>query len=1043
MASCINPKAINDGKTLNFGFSTVFNPYLKTVTFNSTGLSTFTSTVGVYFSFQVTDPNGGVVGVLTYGTGGMNVATGVTSLSLNLLNGGVLFYGTYTIKARAWKDGSSYTDLDYTVEVCYDQRLENNNSITGCITVDTNCSTAKMTIKEQTNFKYNGLSPIAGGKTYAGTLDFPNGYLSQKVFTYVPYSVDLDGAITGLYQIKVVTTARYLIDDCHAYIDVTYISQDNPQVSCSGALSTLLCCWTQSIEIANRGGNQGALMAEKLYQAEPIFNMALLQEFNGKNSELAVKELQSILGCDCKCQAGLTIQANPILLNGKNLVGTCAIGVEYAGEDIIISTAIIEIESCDSGTGFSFEKTVDGCTKTWCLKIDFDVVQQQVLNAIAADSDNIVNWKNVLGINSCPCKMNVVLISQTGDAPSVDAPLTFSQITLCDGNIITLGTAVTVTTIAGIVTALNANATLTATYGANTFSLSSSGTGIVSSYLPTTGTCSVVIFLYENCSNVVIVNGTPLVISTARLSTYYAVLSDKYFTKSDTIIAIDLMDITSITNGVLGTIDIAETTTGGTNSFVNTGDVYGLDASDVCAATLILRTGILTQTTTTSKNCVSRTTKNTSYARVAYSERYTENYRANPQINDLPYYGDWIYLANTSSPSSVVRMYNTVTRETRTIAGVLGLAKSPATLNNVLGNAVEYDFISSIYADKSDVNNSHATLYFCTIGGVFCKLVRETSNACDERANWRNYILAGANGVSTATLPQAGTNARFTVPYGIKRFGTISGQPSFIVYNQGSARLDFIYYKILSGVNSSANWYVEAFPLSAPTNAGNINVNRETVTISDVVYTSILTLYVFGGGKIDKYYFTGSETTYADLVNVLKYTAISIINQAVGSVDGLGSTVGRVNNPISLSKITYDGNDTFVFSEEYSGSIPIGAQVLRGFYASTAPPSGPSSYTFVTIVPDNNKGYSTFGYANSGSGTPTANGTTSGIFYHPIKSKYFELPISGGIRTFCPNANVTQATIIYANESGAVSLAATAQDLSTGVVDTNYELIIS
>lgn len=1051
--ACNNPITINDGTVNYFGFTTVFDPYNKTVTFDISQLSSFVGIFGVIACFKVTDPEGNIFGDLDYGAPGssIDVGSGDTVLTISMLSSGVLIYGEYTIKSRIWSDSGVQNDMEFNVTVCYDSRLETSNYIKGCISVDTNCATAKMVIKEQTNLKYNGLTPIS--KTSSNTVTYPDNYIAQKTFTAIPYSLDLNGSITGLYQVKVNTTARYELAQCNCYIDVKYVSQWADNVYCSGALATLMCCWTQSLEVAQKGGVLGQQMQDKLDEAAPIFNKALLQEFNGKDSAKTVKQLQELLGCDCGCQKGLTIQANPVTFGDKNIEGACGTTVVEEDGVITISSYNVVIAPCNNKDGFEFQLETNGCNKNWCLTADFTAIAQNVIEAIEGDEEAIAYWQNVLGINSCPCRSNVLWLSQNGLPPDATNPLNYSQITVCGGNVITFPTVQVAESLSDIVTYLNLHIKVisgvfsyVASGGSNLFALSADNTGIVSSYVPTDGACTFMVYLYQSCASVVIVNGTPVIMDVERLSTYYKVLSTAYFTKSDIVEIINLQDASTITGGSLGTIDIVESTTGGTASITVLGNTFALDAGSQCGTALVAKSGTITQSTKTSLGCTASAQKVTSYERVPYSERYTFALRYNPQINDLPYYGDYIYMANASGSSSdtgsVIRMYNTVTKETMQIAGVTDLATPPLTSNNVWGDVVQYYYATSVYVDRSDVSNGQPAIYFTTQGGVFCKLVRERSNQCDERANWKNYILAGTNGGTVTSNPQTGTNARIS-PYGLKRLGTINGQPSFVIYNAGAGRFDFLYYKIASGANDSANWYSETFPISAPSRGGNLNIDRETWVSGETTYTNIPVVYVFGAGKITKSYYIGSETSQTAILNASNWTTITVIDQTEGSADGLGnSSSTHIHNPFFLSKITYNGNDTFVFCEEYAGGAPPGLNKLRGFYASTTPTDGAEDFTFITIVPDNAKVYSTFGYATSGSGTPTANGVSCGIFYHPVKAKYFEFSFLGGIRTFCPNLNVTQDTILYGNESGAASAGATEQD-TTQIVDTNFRLIIT
>jgi len=1042
--ACNNPLSVYNPVSENtdtLGFKTVFNAYAKTVTFDISTLSTFGDTYGMVLAFKITDPNGEVIGDLDGSSDEViSIGDGDTSKTIDLTTGGVLFYGTYTIDYRLFFDLSTYVDYSFEITVCHDDRLENDNHIEGCITMDTNCATARMTIKEQTNFKYNGLTPDS--KTYAGTLTYPNNYLEQKSFSYVPFSVNLDGSITGLYQLKVVTTARYLLDDCYSYLDVTYISYDNNEVTCTGNLATMLCCMTDAVAIAAKGGTLGAQMQAKLAETEPLRTLAFYQEANGINSEATVNEIKKILGCDCKCQKGVTIQRNPILLNDKNLQEGCGITITETGDIIEIKSQVVALESCDEGTGFSYNISNDGCIKTWCLNVNYAIVQAQVLAAIESTDGALANWISVLGITNCPCSTKVHLISQTGASPSEGSPLSFSQVTLCNGDIVTFE-AVTVSSIQDIVDALNANTDLTGLYG--TFSLSPDETGIVSSYVPTGGSCQVIIFLYQSCTNTIIVNGVPLIIAANRVSTYYQVLNGTYFTKSDKITSFYLQDQTSITGGVISEIQMTETTLPDVATITAIGDGYDLDGLNQCARELVAKTGTLTIDSTTTNGCQKTTVKNTSYARVDKSERWAVPYRANPQINDLPYYGDYIYRNDVFytnrygvGGAGCIRIFNTVTGEVQQIAGNLNVTGHPTVANAVYGDAVEYYYPSSVYADKSDIVNGHATLYFAAWGGVLCKLQRVRTTECDERANWMNYIIAGADDGSVHSLPTTGNLARFVTPYGAKRFGTINSVPSFLIHNNGEGRIDFIYYGGSGSVNTSSNWNVVAFPLAA---SSQINVDRETFTSGDVTYTNALVLYIFGDGAIKKYQYKGSETSSSQIVDSANYVTVTIIDKALGSVDGSTASVGRVHNPATLSKIIYNGYTTYVFSEEYAGgSVPSNAQVLRGVYS---PSDG--AYTLVTIVTANGGGFSKFG------NDITANGSTFGLFYHPIKGRYYEFPAIGGIRKLAIN-NGTEAIvsghtsgnyILLAEESGADSNSATAQDIVTGIVDTNYELIIT
>ena len=217
---CNNTLNIDTANVNVFGFTTTFKPYDKSVVFDISELTTFKSGGQANIDnivFTITTPIGDEKSVTIDPSDSEETGT------ISTLNQGALFFGTYHIKAVLEEaDNTPYT-IEFDVNVCGDDRMTSKNFIQGCLDLDVDCGRAVIEIYDKSNLKFAGKSPERELTTWDGTIIYPKNYEEQVDFTFVPYSLNIAESITGLYQVSLVTKAKYDLD-CGVTLEVKFIS---------------------------------------------------------------------------------------------------------------------------------------------------------------------------------------------------------------------------------------------------------------------------------------------------------------------------------------------------------------------------------------------------------------------------------------------------------------------------------------------------------------------------------------------------------------------------------------------------------------------------------------------------------------------------------------------------------------------------------------------------------------------------------------------------------------------------------------------------
>lgn len=436
-------------------------------------------------------------------------------------------------------------------------------------------------------------------------------------------------------------------------------------------------------------------------------------------------------------------------------------------------------------------------------------------------------------------------------------------------------------------------------------------------------------------------------------------LEDFYFVRNETLLGIVYQVAVTVLNGTIDSIQYhdqmvsnnAQTTDGASQSITIPCNVCSESLIDVEDRDLLINIH-------TECGCVLQADTPIIVSKIPYSERYDFAYRFNPQIGDAPYieyneydtngdaytireviFADSAYNSLSASNGSIIRAIKLKTDnggattfvETRTLFGREKVGASPTTYNNVWGDQAEFDYASSICLDNSEIVNGYPVLYFVTFGGVICRAVRERDNKCDERANWKIYVI----------------NNLGDQFYGIKKWKVDdNGNQTFLVLDNTDSRIKLLNHDGSGSKNSSSNWVLTSLITTVSGANANFNIDGNVI-------------YLLNSNQIKYFKYTGT-TALASLQTASNYTTSShnLTSGAVVTpnsyVDGAGN-LASVDMPLALWK----EGDVYYFSNARFAAIGSTTNTrgsyIRYFEVNSENPSGPSDYTFGTeIIPNSN-----------------------------------------------------------------------------------------
>jgi hypothetical protein len=537
---------------------------------------------------------------------------------------------------------------------------------------------------------------------------------------------------------------------------------------------------------------------------------------------------------------------------------------------------------------------------------------------------------------------------------------------------------------------------------------------------------------------------------------FFSTLQPTYFTKSDLLLSLELVDNSSIVGDSLSYLKYTLMPSG-IDIITTLGDNVSLGINN-CGRNIIGGVYPLVIEMQTVMGCFDFKICSVNIERVLYSERYNFAYRFNPQINNLPIIADentspvidkgivYINDVKTNSLSTsfggVLRKFNLNTKELTTISGTVSASPSVVTISGLSGDVVGYDFLSGPVLDKNEISNGEPAIYVALFGpsgrSAICRVIKEKNNECDERANWTTYVIAGDTTVASGDIPSvAGTSsfgnaARFAQLYGMKKWYDVNGEPSFLVVDAGNSKIKLLYYNGSGSKNSATNWKVYYFGLNIVSGVDrNINVDYVDSSI-DPDPSLGQKIIIFTSGQINFYEFTVPTPSLTDLTTLANYVLTDTIGDGTSTdIDGSVPAVARVSEPNYLSRyMDFSSSDAYYMWGNAGPGLPTPSTVR-------------SRLRNVPIVGLNNVssliGGNTFDFGTTGLLSSTVSGYSHG-FFTDLQGNLYDLTM-GGIRLW-DLSTVPYSCSLYSGGFDALSTQTQWSGFNQTYMDTQYEFKI-
>lgn len=387
---------VNSVNIVSFGFSASIDLYLKKILFQTSPFTQYTSggaelVQGI--SFQIKDQNGVLYHDFNFSDPDIVPADGSTwefdwsAFGLPFMLGNTLII-TGGIKDQ---DGQIYYTQPVYKKLCKPNALNESGYVTGTFQIIPNCTSNVLTVKELTLLVYNKETPSSVTKD--GNLYYPTGAGVTVPFTGTPFSNNL--IISGQSRIENTTVATYDLGD-DIYVQVTYLTKANFNITCSNFMGEVACCLTQNqqIAIANCGNAIGENARQKTYEILPALSIGLLKQINGEDSSAEAAFIKKTLNCDCGVTSLVQNEMTPTSLAGENIVLVGAGATNVPSPSVSGDTKTYTITS----PNFLVSKEVSGDLAytitadtsvtnqvNWKIKFNYDKQALYNLNAIAAN----------------------------------------------------------------------------------------------------------------------------------------------------------------------------------------------------------------------------------------------------------------------------------------------------------------------------------------------------------------------------------------------------------------------------------------------------------------------------------------------------------------------------------------------------------------------------------------------------------------------------------------------------------------------------------
>lgn len=396
---------VNSANIGTFIFNVTFDVYGRSVKFDATptqyiggGIS---NVLGI--AFALTDGDG--VELTTIDWTAPQLPTPATNsiftLDLSSVNFAFLFQ-TYSIQG-AIKDqnGTIYETTIVYKKVCQPVNLTESGYVPGMFQIQADCPNNTLTTKELSVLVYNNETPYSVTKT--GTLNYPTGTISPVSFSNTPFSNNV--IYTGQYRINCTTVATYDLGD-GVFVAVTYLTNNQFDVTCNNRMADLMCCLVNIQQTAVKNCNTaiGQHAKQQLDEITPAFLIGLTKEINGQDASTEAMFIKKLLNCNCGTASLGQNEISPVNPSVYDLVLIGVGGTNIPSATVIGSTKtyniasnvyqVVKGDAGDLAWSIVLDTSVSHTVK-YKITFDYDKMASYILTAIENDPA-LLNQLNTL-----------------------------------------------------------------------------------------------------------------------------------------------------------------------------------------------------------------------------------------------------------------------------------------------------------------------------------------------------------------------------------------------------------------------------------------------------------------------------------------------------------------------------------------------------------------------------------------------------------------------------------------------------------------------
>ena len=412
---------VNSVNIEQFGFNVTFDPYNKTITFDTAGLTTYNDVSGtgsLYvqgIGFSLIDQEGVNLLEIDWNNPQIQPALGQTEYALDVSSIGIdFFFQSYKFYGSIKDgDGQVYSTTPVIKKICEPVGITSGGYVDGTFQVLANCPDNVLTVKEVTGFTYANLAPESTSKT--GVLYYPTGTVSSVSFSSTPFTNNV--IYNGQYRVTCTTTAVYNLGD-DVFVNVTYYTNNTFDLTCANRLQDIICCIVdlQNTKDKNCNTALGQRAAQQLAEIEIPFLVAISKEISGQDASAQVAYIRKKLNCNCGGNSiirneysPLNNEPNPIDPTVTTIIIQGVGGTSVAAPTVVGNTKTFNVKSniyqvvkgniSDEGIRIITD-TATANTVKYKIYLNYPAIASNILTAIQNDSTLLTQFNGLIDITN-------------------------------------------------------------------------------------------------------------------------------------------------------------------------------------------------------------------------------------------------------------------------------------------------------------------------------------------------------------------------------------------------------------------------------------------------------------------------------------------------------------------------------------------------------------------------------------------------------------------------------------------------------------------